>query len=335
MRLYLLAYRALLELRDGRWAEAADSAAAVIRIPRTSTTPRILALVVLGLVRARRGDPEHRATLDEAWELAEPTGELPRLGPVAAARAEAAWLAGDRDAIDNATARPFALALERRSPWLIGELGVWRHRADLDVGPPPKTAEPNTLQLAGDWARAAALWREIGCPYEAALALADADDDCALHQALEQLQVLGAQPAAAIVARRLRELVVRGVPRGPRARTRENPAGLTARELEVLALLAQGLRNAQIAERLVVAEKTVDHHVSAIPRKLDVRTRGEASAHTARLGLTKPTQSSPAADLAAGRPTESPAEGHGDGISPAAPFPANADTRTRCHGTGR
>ncbi len=68
--------------------------------------------------------------------------------------------------------------------------------------------------------------------------------------------------------------------------TRGNAAGLTKREVEVLTLLAEGLRNAQIADRLVVSEKTVDHHVSAILRKLDARTRGEASAQAARLGLT-------------------------------------------------
>jgi DNA-binding NarL/FixJ family response regulator len=84
----------------------------------------------------------------------------------------------------------------------------------------------------------------------------------------------------------MRERGVHSVPRGPRPQTRENPAGLTARELEVLALLAEGLRNAQIAQRLVVWEKTVDHHVSPILRKLDVRTRGEASAEAVRLGLT-------------------------------------------------
>src|SRR5439155_7454440 len=97
-RLYLLAYRARLELDQGRWSEAADTTASVLRIPRTSTTPRIVSLVVLGLLRARRGDPGQWEALDEAWALAEPTGELPRLGPVAAARAEAAWLEGDRAA---------------------------------------------------------------------------------------------------------------------------------------------------------------------------------------------------------------------------------------------
>ena len=77
----------------------------------------------------------------------------------------------------------------------------------------------------------------------------------------------------------------RGVPRGPRQATRENPAGLTTRELDVLSLLAEGLRNADIAERLVVSTKTVDHHVSAILRKLDVATRGEAAAAAQRLAL--------------------------------------------------
>lgn len=56
----------------------------------------------------------------------------------------------------------------------------------------------------------------------------------------------------------------------------------------MLALIAQGLRNADIAERLFLSRKTVDHHVSAILRKLDVRTRRGASAEAARLGLTSP-----------------------------------------------
>src|SRR5262249_62278382 len=97
-RLYLLASRARLELNEGRWTEAADAAAAVLRVPRTSTTPRILTLVVIALLRARRGDPGHQELLDEAWALAEPTGEVFRQWPVAAARAGAAWLSGRRAA---------------------------------------------------------------------------------------------------------------------------------------------------------------------------------------------------------------------------------------------
>ncbi len=284
-RLYLLAYRARLELDQGRWADAADSAGSVLRMPRTSITPRIGALVVLGLVRARRGDPGRWEPLDEAWALAEPTGELSRLGPVAAARAEAAWLEGDRDAVAAATESALPLAVDRASGRLIGELAGWRRRAGLDGGIPSGAAEPYALQLAGEWARAAELWAELGCPYEAALALADADEEAAQRSALEELQRLEARPAAAIVARRLRERGARGLPRGPRPATQQNPHGLTARELEVLELVAEGLPNREIAGRLVLSERTVDHHVGAILRKLGVRSRGEASANAIRLGL--------------------------------------------------
>jgi DNA-binding CsgD family transcriptional regulator/tetratricopeptide (TPR) repeat protein len=283
-RLYLLAYRARLELDQGRWSAAVGSAESVLRIPRTSITPRIVSLAVLGLVRARRGDPGRWDALDEAWALAEPTGELPRLGPVAAARTEAACLEGDHDRAADASEGALSLAIACKSPWLIGELAAWRRRAGLDDDTFPEAAEAYALQLAGEWERPAALWRELGCSYEAALALADADGDEPVQRAHVELQLLGAQPAAAMVARRLRERGL-SVPRGPRPTTRANPANLTPRELEVLAHVAQGLRNAEVAGRLFVSEKTVDHHVSAILRKLDVHTRGEASAKAVRLGL--------------------------------------------------
>jgi DNA-binding CsgD family transcriptional regulator/tetratricopeptide (TPR) repeat protein len=96
-RLYLLAYRAILELDEGRWDEAAETASMVLRIRRTSTTPRIRALVALALVRLRRGDPDVDSLLEEAWALAEPTGELQRMQPVLDARSELDWLEGRRD----------------------------------------------------------------------------------------------------------------------------------------------------------------------------------------------------------------------------------------------
>jgi DNA-binding NarL/FixJ family response regulator len=145
--------------------------------------------------------------------------------------------------------------------------------------------EPWSLELAGRPREAAARWQELGCVVESALALAQADDERSLRHAHDTLRALGAPAAAAVVARRLRERGVRGVPRGPRPATRRNGALLTARELDVLRLLAEGLRNVAIAERLHLSPRTVDSHVSALLRKLDVGTRGEAVAAARRLAV--------------------------------------------------
>jgi DNA-binding CsgD family transcriptional regulator len=284
-RLYMLVNGARVDLDRGRWSEAADAAAAVLRVRRTSITPRIVALVVLALTRARRGDPDYTVLLDEAWALAKPTAEPTRWDQVAAARAEVAWLAGDRDGVAVATEETLALAVERDWQPLIATLGAWRRRVGLDLHPVPLSPEPYTLELAGEWERAAERWRELGCPYESALALAEAEDEASLRRALDELQALGAKPAVAILMRRLRERGARGLRRGPRPATQGNPAGMTAREVEVLCLVAEGLRNGEIAARLVVSERTVGHHVGAILRKLGVSTRAQASAEAVRLGI--------------------------------------------------
>jgi DNA-binding CsgD family transcriptional regulator len=279
----LLATRSWVALERGDWERAAETVELVLM--EDCTLSCLQARVVLVLLRARRGDPDPWTPLAEAREVAERSGQLWWAWQIAAAEAEALWLAGHPEAIADATADTFELAKRVGSPWPIAELAWWRRQGGIDEDVPADAGGPFELQLRGDWSGAAAAWRDAGCPYEAALALGESDDEAALRNALEELQTLGARPAAAIIARRLRERGARAVPRGHRPATKANPANLTPREVEVLVLVAQGLRNAEVAGRLVLSERTVDHHVASILSKLGVRGRAEASAEAVRLGL--------------------------------------------------
>jgi DNA-binding CsgD family transcriptional regulator len=287
---YLLAGRATLRLRQGAWDAAELEIRQLLRLPLLSSVTRIVALTPLGQLHARRGNPDARAALDESLVLAERTGQLSRLGPVRAARAEAALLEGD---VTRARAEAEAVRDQvfiHGSRWLRGELAwlLWQ-TGERDLPTDLKgLAEPYAMQIAGDFAGAAAAWRALGCPYEEARALAESDDPAHVRLAITTFEQLGAQPAIGQAIRRLRALGVSDLPqvrRGPRASTLANPAGLTRRETEVLALLADGLRNTEIAERLYLTPKTVSHHITAILAKLGVETRTEAARAAAQLGI--------------------------------------------------
>jgi DNA-binding CsgD family transcriptional regulator len=170
----------------------------------------------------------------------------------------------------------YDLAVSKRHPWIAGELAYWRWRAGDEVKVQPWMAEPFALQIAGDWSAAAQVWQQLNCPYEQARALADGDVSAQIAS-LEIFERLGARPDLYQVRQKLSTTGVHHLPRGPRPATRQNPFNLTNRQVEILALLTEGLANAEIAARLHISPKTVDHHVSAIFAKLDVHSREEAA----------------------------------------------------------
>jgi DNA-binding CsgD family transcriptional regulator len=178
----------------------------------------------------------------------------------------------------------FELACRKQHPWFMGEMAFWLWRiGDLDAAP-AGCAEPYALQINGNWRKAASAWKKIGCPYEEGRALVDGDSG-AQRQALEIFDGLGARPLAEWLRSRMRMEGIRGIPRGPRQSTRENAVGLTAREMQVLMLVAEGCQNSKIAERLSRSPRTIDHHLAAILAKLSVESRTEAVAAARRLGI--------------------------------------------------
>ena len=192
---YMRAFKARSLLDQGDWDAAAELAGAILAVPDLVAPSRIPALVAVGLLHARRGAPDVWEVLDEALALAAPTGELQRLAPVAAARAEAWWLEGEHAPMEDELRDALAFAAEAEQPWITGELRLWLHRAGAqDVALGGGAAEPFALELAGDRRAAAAAWDAIGCPYEAALALfADGDPE-----GLARLHRMGARtPGAA------------------------------------------------------------------------------------------------------------------------------------------
>ena len=283
----LIGAQAQAELAFGRLGAAAAAAKeALERSWSDHASARVEPLCVLALVRARRGDPERWPLLDEAARIAHADGSLQFLAVVAPARAETAWLEGRPELIRAETDAALELAVQLGDTWTTAELACWRRRAGIaEEIPAERMAGPFALHLAGDHLGAARVFRELGLVYDSALALADSGREAELRQAHEELMAIGARAAATVVERTLRSRGARNLRRGPHPRTRENPYALTARELEVLALLADGLRNAEISDRLVLSRRTVDHHVSAILRKLGARGRGEAAATAHRLGL--------------------------------------------------
>jgi DNA-binding CsgD family transcriptional regulator len=284
---YIRAYNTTCELDRGEWTSAARVASELLRSSEfTGVQQRITLLATLATVRLRRGDPGAHELLDEALGLALPTHELNRIGRVAAARAEQAWYAGRLEDVAREAAIGLAHVRGHTAPWIHGELLFWQSRAQPTGTIPDGVAEPYRLMLAGDWRSAAKTWEGIGMPYEQALALAEGPAE-ALLEALVILDRLQAGPLAALVRQRLRKLGVRGVPRGPRAATRGNPAGLTQREVQVLRLLVSGHTNPQLAHKLHLSAKTVEHHVSSILEKLDVHSRTEAVAAAFGLGIVE------------------------------------------------
>jgi ATP/maltotriose-dependent transcriptional regulator MalT len=281
---YAASMVAWLHLRAGDWAEAERQARA--ELSRGMTMPKLLAETVVCMLAVRRGDPDAADLLADLVEQADRTGELQRIAPALELQTEWALTRGVPLPIERF--RPVIEEIERAPAGMRGwgalHAAAWASVAGLRVEWDGPVTAPHAAMLRRDWPGAADALGEVGWDYDRGLMLSLCDDEPSLGEAIGIARRLGAAPLEERVARRMRELGI-AVPRGPRISTRSNPLGLTRRQLEVLALVADGLTNAEIAERLVISPRTAEHHVSAVLSKLGAVTRREAARRATELGL--------------------------------------------------
>ncbi len=274
--------RAKLQLELGNWERALRDAKATLDLADPTGLSAVLPLVVQGRIATARGDPEALDILDRAASAAAGVGDVSMAVPVADARSEYFFLTDDRERSREEARRGLELAGgDHGEPFPVGRLAyrLWKAGGEHTIS--GNVAEPYRLMIDGRWSEAAVQWAGRGGTYLQAEALA-AGDEAAATAALRILNQLGATRIADRLRAHWRKQGFAKLPRGPRRSTAANDAGLTPRQLDVLNLVAEGMSNAEIAARLTLSPKTVDHHVSALLAKLGVATRGQAAAAARR-----------------------------------------------------
>ena len=235
---------------------------------------------VLGLLRLRTGRPGASEYLADSWSIAVRYDEIDFLLHVGAGLAEQMWLHDDADQeLANLLIDLVERGIHQEFPWPSGWLAFWLWRMNLIDEAPAGVSKPHALVMAGDVAEAASIWKSRRMPYRLATVLGCGATSERL-QSLEMLDKLGADAVSAKARRDLRNEGIT-VPRGRSRATRGHAGGLTARQAEILELLARNLTNSEIADRLFLSPRTVENHVSAVLAKLDSSTR-EQAVETAR-----------------------------------------------------
>ena len=257
-----------LRVRQGRYEEAERLLEGAEWHPKAR---RATAAIALG--RGDLGLAEELAAL--CMEGTDPVD--PGCGPVLALLADVQLRREDRSAAEDTLARLDALAEAARDELVTALLHLTEGRVAAAAGDERAVA---LLTKALEELSALNLPLEAGrARLELARALASASAEAAAAEArlaLRTFERLGAARDVDAAAALLREL-------GEDGRARRRAHGpLTPREAEVLDLLASGLSNADIADRLVISRRTAEHHVASVLSKLGLRSRAEAAAYAAR-----------------------------------------------------
>jgi DNA-binding CsgD family transcriptional regulator len=283
---YMQAEKARLYLKTGHWKEAYTLAENLRRDEDLVPIVKTGILAVIGTIKARNGDPDVLPLLLESKKIALETMELQRIIPAFVALLEYEWITSrlyiEKEDLDAA----ISMVKEMGNIYENNEFAFWLLKAREDhLQLKEKFAgyEINNISTA---LKAAVLWGQLHCPYEQALALFEGKEEDKKNAA-SIMQKLGAAAVYEKLKFNMRNSGIKSIPRGIRKSTMSNPANLTERELDVLQLLKDGLQNKEIADRLFISPKTVDHHVSSIFFKLEVNSRAKAVQEATRKEIIK------------------------------------------------
>lgn len=283
---YMLSYKARLSLETGQWTEAATIAGQLLAKAAQTPVVKIGALTVLATIQMRRGNPDAFALLEEAKVKAFQTQEPQRIVPVMTVCLEYEWLTGNRWIDEEALQRTIDLIEKTDNIFQNSGFALWLMKARKLSLSLPERYEGYDFSDDDAYQRAVLTWERLGSPYEQALLLLEGTED----DRRKALTIIHELDAAAVYEKAKHDMRAAGmkkIPRGIRESTRSNPAQLTNRELDILQLLRQNMQNKEIADKLFISAKTVDHHISSILLKLDVNSRSKAVKEAIDLGVLK------------------------------------------------
>ncbi|MEX2424297.1 MAG: AAA family ATPase [Acidimicrobiia bacterium] len=283
-----IATRAWINVAAGRWNDADRDLEAALG-QRTCVQTEVESLVAAAMLRVRRGDPGSADLINDALERIEGSTDQELLIIGCALAMEGAWvgIVPVAEAADRYSAlMGSATLLQDHSGRAM--LAFWARRLDLEP-PEGRIVGPAGFEWSGDVAGAVSSWEASGYRLHAAITRACLPNG-RLEAVLSELTGMGAEGTLRGLRRELQRRGVRHIPRGENASTRENPAGLTRRQAEVLSLMAAGCSNVAIADALFITPKTASHHVSAVLSKLNASSRLQAVATATANGWTRPGQ---------------------------------------------
>lgn len=281
---YMKAIYAQVYFETGMWEKVEKITSRLLNKQSVRIITRIPLLSVVGRLNLRRGNPDSKKYLDEAYEMAVDTRESQRIKNAVLGKAELAWLDGDLKLCKTIIKDALELLKCKYNPIEYSELLFWLWISGEKIKGTSEIFAPYQYLFKGDWKRSAKLWRHYGCPYDEALSLLFGNEDH-MRCGLKIAENLRAQPLIYKFRQQMRARGIKNIATGPRQSTLENPAFLTNRQIEVLNLVSGGFKNQEIADKLFISTKTVDHHISAILSKLDTDTRSKAVARAKTLGI--------------------------------------------------